>query len=328
MTDMRFLAFDVTQAYSRDDMQRLVDAGCHWLYVLDQWNVREPSPGKYAFDDLIEYLGWATDAGLKVLVQTPSGTPIWAPDEWYMVAKSGASAGKLCGPDRDALLSIKHTCTRSGHRVFSPWNEDAEHYTQHFISICRTTLERAGVACVCSIGCSGEWLWPNISGIGAFDDAAVSAWARYEKEIGGTQDDWLHATLHKITRERLALYGPNGKWLQYWPYYDGHLGLVGRDAVMEANRDGLRTIIFDTPGVFHKDDWKRGSCERQAARWPTWIGAGGPKGVVQSAQYALEKGFSGLICALVHWELGLGKTEPWMFEQVRIANEILNAKVD
>jgi Beta-galactosidase len=321
---MRILAFESGQWYSREDMRRLSDAGTSVLYVLDQWNVREPRPGVYAFDGLLEYLDWATDAGLKVLVQTPTGTPIWAPGEWYMADAKGHHAGDICGPDLKALLNIKHTATRVGHRIFSPWNEEAERYTQHFIGVCRATLERPGVTCACSIGCSGEWLWPNVAGMGPYDKAAVADWKRFQDEVGGTQDDWLHETLHRITKERLALYAPEGKWLQYWPYYDGRLGLVGRDSVMEANRDGLRTIIFDTPGVFQQDDWKRPVCECQASKWPTWIGAGGPKGVVQSAHYAIEKGFAGLICALVHWELGLDKTEPWMFEQIRIANELLS----
>ena len=60
----------------KDDARRMVELGLTWVRIGEfSWGQLEPEPGEYRFDwldDAIEVLG---DAGLKVVLGTPTATP-------------------------------------------------------------------------------------------------------------------------------------------------------------------------------------------------------------------------------------------------------------
>ena len=135
-------------------------------------------------------------------------------------------------------------------------------------------------------------------------------------EPGCSPSDWLRASLHEVTRRRLALY--REKWLQYVPYFEGedYFGNDGVAEVLEANKAGLRTILFT---VFPVDAW-RCIAERQAARYPTWGGAEGAANVVVNSRLAYASGLRGVVCGPLFYTYNCFQMEPWIYENIEEAN--------
>ena len=64
------------QAIWREDARRMADLGLSWVRIGEfAWSKLERRPGELSFDWLDEAIGSLGDAGLKVVLGTPTATP-------------------------------------------------------------------------------------------------------------------------------------------------------------------------------------------------------------------------------------------------------------
>jgi hypothetical protein len=319
---MSVLMMDHWCYFTREEIQRLGDAGCERLLVFDCWQLHEPELGKYCFDDLLEYARWVREAGMTLLIQTPLGTPAWSPAEWYLVNEVGQSSSFA----HSARCREWYTRPREHNfaciplRIYSYWNREAQEYLHNYVGKVGAALEPAGAICISSIGDAGEYLWPGVYWRPEVETQCCSWWcdsaavADYDRFRAAHPDqgrtEWMLETLRRVVRDRLALYSE--KWLQFVPYFAGfgNFGNDGVETVVAENRDSLHTIlftVFGNPGFEQKAAAQAGVC-------PTWAGAEGAANVITNSRKAQALGLAGVICGPLFY--GFNCLEPWMYENI------------
>ena len=321
---MGVMILDYHGVLTPDDLGRIAEAGCSRLLRFDLWHESEPARGEYRLDRLIEYCRAAKAVGLRVLIQTPIGSPLWAPPDWYFV--NDRAQTNAFGLRRASAPYCYMDSTAMAQRFLSLWNVEAEDCTRRYVARVQAAVDPEGAVTIGSIGSCGEYMLPashqyGFLGAGGpwwHDAGAIESWAEFQQEYPeGTRADWLHRCLALLTAERLQWYAE--KWLQFVPYYESHwpaYGNVGTDRILEANREGLHTILFS---VFGPAEWVE-VARRQAEKYPTWAGAEGSDNVVANSVNARRIGCRGVVCALL--ELGYHeiRVEPRAFEELRKAN--------
>ncbi len=328
---MGVIMLDYRREFDRDVLRRLADAGCREVLLFDFWHSNEPVRGQYVFGPLVEYARQVRAAGLRLLVQTPVGVPLWSPREWFLQNARGQRNDfleLLAGYRFPAHGRMDHEPTIAlSQRFWSYWNRDAEDYLQAYVAKVRGVVEPEGAVCIGSIGSVGEYFFPSTwwypflktaSTPWWHDAAAARSFHAFEaRNPGCSPADWLRESLHAVTGLRLGLYGE--KWLQYVPYFEGwgYFGNEGVAGVLEANKAGLKTILFS---VFVNDRWP-GIAQRQAAKYPTWGGAEGAANVVVNSRRARAAGLRGVVCGPL-FNYGCSQMEPWVYDRLREANQI------
>ncbi|MCK9458550.1 MAG: beta-galactosidase [Proteobacteria bacterium] len=328
------IVLDYNKNFKEEDVKKFVDSGVDTILAFDWWWKTEPSPGVYDFDDWLHYEDMLKRNGVKLLIQTPMGTPFWANDPaWYL---SNYYNQKNDFAQWTKLYNIKdpmpfcHFFILCG-RIFSYWNPEAEDYVRKYIRKIRETLKYS--TCIPSIGECGEFLFPPIAGMmGAcvyptpwwFDSFAQQKC----QESGKVAEEWIVGELSRISKERINLY--QEKWLQYVPYYNNgsfgpamNWGNVGCENVILENKEDLTTILFSA--FYDMPNWLS-MATAQARICPTYAGAEGAENVVENAHKAKNLGFRGLICGTMNiMHCGLVNSvhlENWVFDNVKKANKI------
>ena len=193
---MGVIMLDYVMDFDRDVLCRLADVGCREVLLFDAWHKAEPARGQYVFEPLVQYARDAREAGLRLLVQTPVGVPLWSPLEWFLqnaqgqrndflaVMASYGFPGRLCFESAIAL----------GQRFWSYWNRDAEDYFTAYVAKVRSVVEPEGAVCISSIGTVGEYFFPAMywypflktaSSPWWHDPAAAAAFRQYSERNPG-----------------------------------------------------------------------------------------------------------------------------------------------
>lgn len=326
---MGVIMLDYGRSFDEEILVRLADAGCKEILLFDSWYEHEPLPGIYRFDALVNYARKVRELGMFLRVQTPVGVPFWCPKEWFLENAQGSTsdftATLAANPEPENGQLSHDRMIALGLRILSYWNSDAEAHLRKYVARVRRTMEDEGAVCISSIGACGEYLFPSVhhypflgtaSSPWWHDAGAQRSWQEYsERHCEPDRGEWLFEQLSQITEQRLALYSE--KWLQYVPYFQGwgNFGLDNVNQVLKQNRDGLHTVLFT---VFQSHFAELAAV--QAAKYPTWGGAQGAANVSANSRRAYEIGLKGLVCGPLWFDFSL-QMEPWMYDQIREAND-------
>ena len=319
------LILDYNIDFTPEVIRRLADVGTRAVYVFDFWHRHEPEPGRYDFDDVIRYADACRSAGIKMLLQTPIGSPLWMDESFYLCNESGQnSCFSECFDS-----GVPQDLEVMGHRIPSYWHDEVEDHTAKYIQTLRCAVEPLGVTCIPNIGAYGEYLFPCIFWIKVnripspwwFDAKARRLWKDRDPA------EWFREERSKIIARRLAYY--RDKWTQFVPYFDswdnGQLGNTEITGELEQYAPHLKTILFT---VFLHDESFPGMAEQQARRFPTWGGAEGCANVVVNTKRALDMGLKGTLCRLIDPGVEEPTVPDWKYEALKTANGLFTEEND
>jgi hypothetical protein len=116
------------------------------MLIFDNWWDHEPNPECYEFDNLFRYEEILKQHGLKMLVLTPIGTPLWTDPSWYLENTWGErnDFSEIVGriPPRGTMPPHEDGL-KLGMQIFSYWHTEAQQYTQKYICKIRDSLKYA-----------------------------------------------------------------------------------------------------------------------------------------------------------------------------------------
>jgi len=320
------IILDYDICFTPEVIRRLVDVGIRAVYVFDYWHRHEPAPGRYDFDEIVRYAEICRSVGIKMLLQTPIGSPFWMDESFYLYNKSGQNccfSEYFCsGSQPDWKLSNdREVCA---NRIPAYWHKEAEEHTANYIQALRCAIESLGATCIPNIGAHGEYMFPANFWFNAnrtpspwwFDEEARRLWKDRDPV------KWFREERSRIIARRLTYYRES--WTQFVPYYDSwdnwQLGNMEISGELEKHALSLKTILFT---VFYGEDFPV-MAEQQARRIPTWGGAEGCANIVVNTQRAIDMGLKGTLCRLI----GPGTDEPtipdWKYEVLKTANGLFS----
>jgi len=319
------MILDYNIDFTPEVIRRLADVGIRVVYVFDYWHRHEPEPGRYDFDEIARYAETCRSAGVKMLLQTPIGSPAWMDESFYLCDASGKSSSlsELC---HSGLWSDRSFPGRGilANRIPSYWHREAEECTVNYIKALRNVVEPLGAACVPNIGGHGEYMFPTTLWLGLnrtpspwwFDEEARRLWKDRDPA------EWFREERGRVIARRLTHYRES--WTQFVPYYDSwddwQLGNTEISVELENHAQNLKTILFT---VFHGDHFPV-MAEQQARRFPTWGGAEGCTNVVVNTQRALDMGLKGTLCQLIDPEESVFTIPDWKYEALKTANNLFS----
>lgn len=326
---MQVVAMDWLAQFDREIFNRLAEAGCHDVLLMDSWAKYMPVPEKYELDPLLVYLRDARAAGVRVRLAM-CGSALQTPDDWYLKNIYGQYNEARAILHRESTTPTLHPILGWAYAAnmsfTSYWHPEAEASAQRQITYLHGIVEAEGSVLLPFTG-AGEYLFPPAQFIPTqpwrcspwwFDRHAIQSWLRYCEEVPNPmRAGWVHREQLRITSERLALHSE--KWSSLVPYWnDLALNTFDVDGIMEANREGLQTMLFT---VFVNPAWEVRAAA-QAQKYPTWCGVEGPYNLVTNGRKAHAAGFAGVICGFLWPSYGLQKVEPWVYDAVKQVSEL------
>ena len=315
------LILDYDISFTPEVIHRLAETSIRVVYVFDYWHRHEPEPGRYDFDGIIRYAETCRSTGIKMLLQTPIGSPLWMDESFYLHNESGQNCCfSECfhsGTPQDTGIMA---C-----RIPSYWHREAEEHTANYIKALRNAIEPLGATCIPNIGTHGEYMFPGIFWINVkrtpspwwFDAEARKLWKDRDPV------EWFQEERSRMIAQRLAYY--RGQWTQFVPYFDSwdiwKLGNVGISGELEKYAPHLKTILFT---VFRYSEHFPGMAKRQACRFPTWGGAEGCENVIVNTKRALDLGLKGTLCRLIEPWNNEPPIPDWKYEALKTANGLFS----
>jgi hypothetical protein len=314
------IILDYNVSFTPEVIHRLADIGQRSIYVFDLWDRHEPEQGRYHFDEIISHARTCRSAGIRMLLQTPVGSPLWMDRSFYLRNEFGQDSSFL---ELQGSRFFQDSNVLSA-RIPSYWNSEAEECTVRYIRAVHDATKDEGVLCVPSIGHVGEYMFPAVHWLNI--GYASSPWWFDEQARRLRQDrdpaEWFIEERRGIIAGRLSLY--KEKWLQFVPYFDSwddwQFGNIGISAEMNTYGKELKTILFT---VFLNDENFPGIAKRQAVGHPVWGGAEGCANVVANTRRALTLGLQGTLCRLVDDPWLEDKTIPdWKYDALQEADRL------
>ena len=320
------IIFDYDLSFAPEVFQRLAETGIRVVYVFDYWHRHEPEPGRYDFHELVRYANVCRSAGLKMLLQTPIGSPLWMDESFYLYDECGHNSRHSDW----VRLGPTHETGVMASRIPSYWHREAEEYTANYIQAIRCAIEPLGVTCIPNIGAFGEFMFPSTffwfhktrpTSPWWFDVEARKLWKDRDPV------EWFREERGRIIVKRLAYY--RGQWTQFIPYHDSwenwRLGNIGVTEALEKYAPHLKTILFT---VFLHGEHLPVMAEQQARRFPAWGGAEGCANVVAHTKRALDLGLKGTLCRLIDPGVDEPAVPEWKYEALKTANGLFSEEDD
>jgi hypothetical protein len=174
------IAVDHLRNFEKEDMSKLRSIGIKTIATYFGWHEGETRPGEYNFEPIQKYIEDANSLGIKIMLAGGYGTPLWAPEYWFMKNQYGQSNG-----DFEFIKNINPKVFEDIHmhmvpRMPSYWCEEACELSNKFQYKMGQELHQDNLFFICMIGRGNEFYLDLIGDhLYAFDDLALKDFSKF-----------------------------------------------------------------------------------------------------------------------------------------------------